>query len=174
MVDFRGVAPSKELGMSRSNLELLLLIFCLNRMICLSHGHLCIQKSLQLQNYSVLELPGHPTVLNIEFNLFNLMDINEASQTFSLRMWLSMSWIDPRLSGQYPLKGNCTKVAVKLNEDTSGNIWLPDITFVRSTADLNKQLYDKNILYMGDNGKATLEFQIYATFGCPMDFTGTD
>ena len=173
MKDFRGVAPSKEPGMSRINLGLLLLIFCLNRMICLSHGHLCIQKSLKLQNYSVLELPGHPTVLNIEFSLFNLMDINEASQTFSLRMWLSMSWIDPRLSSQYPLKGNCTQVAVKLNEDTSGDIWLPDITFVRSTADLNKQLYDKNILYMGDNGKVTLEFQIYATFGCPMDFTGT-
>ena len=173
MKDFRGVAPSKEPGMSRNNLGLLLLIFCLNRMICLSHGHLCIQKSLKLQNYSVLELPGHPTVLNIEFNLFNLMDINEASQTFSLRMWLSMSWIDPRLSSQYPLKGNCTQVAVKLNEDTSGDIWLPDITLVRSTADLNKQLYDKNILYMGDNGKVTLEFQIYATFGCPMDFTGT-
>ena len=159
--------------MPRSNLGLLLLVVCLNCYICLSHGHLCIQKSLKLQNYSALELPGHPTILNIEFNLFNLMDINEASRTFSLRMWLSINWIDPRLTGQYPHKGNCTQVAVKLNEETFGDIWLPDITSIRSTTDLNKQLYDKNILYMGENGKVTLEFQNDATYRCPMDFTGT-
>ena len=89
-----------------------------------------------------------------------------------VRLWMTLNWIDPRLSGQYPVTGNCTKMAVKLGEESLKELWLPDILFLRSTSDLPKQLYNKNILIMGNNGEVTLEFEVYAVFGCPMDFTG--
>ena len=158
--------------MSATPLNLLLVVVFLNYIIFPIHCHLCIQKYVKLDNYSALDLPSRPTVVNVDIDLFNLANIDETRRSFMVHMWMILSWIDPRLSGQYPVKGNCTQMAIKLGDTSLEDIWIPDIIFLRSTADLSKHLYRENILKIGNNGEVKLEFQVYAVFGCPMDFTG--
>ena len=100
--------PKKELTLQCAVAKLLLALVWLHHIICLANCHVCMQRLVKPENYSALDPPRRPTVVNVKFFLMNLEGIDEARQKFEAQMWVNLSLIDERLSGLYPLKENCS------------------------------------------------------------------
>ena len=141
------------------------LIYLVNPICC----HYCMQNLVKPENYSVLELPSRPTVVNVEYYLINMEDIVETRKQYNVHMWLNLSWTDPRLAGYYPLRENCSAMLVQLDKDNLKQIWLPSVDFRRTSYNLYTNA-DRIPVFLRKDGAVSIKMQVSTTFGCPMEF----
>ena len=68
--------------MSCAVAKLLLALVWLHHIICPANCHVCMQRLVKPENYSALDLPKRPTVVNVNFLLTNSEGIDEARKIF--------------------------------------------------------------------------------------------
>ena len=148
---------------------LLVAVVLLHYLVCPIHSHLCKQKFVKPENYSALDLPSRPIVVNVDMKLKNLVDIDETRKQFHAKLWLNIWWTDQRLKGDYPLKENCSLMLVKLNKENLNDIWLPEIGFARTSYNIYDN-FDKAPFNIAMNGNVSTNMSVSAIFDCLMDF----
>ena len=122
-------------------------------------------------NYSAIDPPARPTIVNVTFDMMNLEGIDETNKDYIAHFWLLVRWIDPRLAGYYPKKDKCSEMAVKLEKGNFNDIWLPNIRLLRSSFNIYES-FDKSPIRINNNGVVFTWVNINTRIGCPMDFTG--
>ena len=133
------------------------------------HCHVCMQKFVKPENYSALEFPGRPTVVNVNIVMRNLVDIDETRKKFKANLQLNLWWTDPRLMGHYVLKENCSVTSVRFDQASLNDIWLPDIAFTNTEYNIYDN-FGKVPFSFGNDGTVSTTVSISAVFGCLMDF----
>ena len=131
---------------------------------------LCEQRLVKPDNYSALDRPARPTIVEVIYEMMDLEGIDETDKEFRAHFWLSVRWIDPRLAGYYPKRDKCSKMAVKLEKGNFNDIWLPNIRLVRSSFNIYES-FDKIPVAIYNNGLVETWMHVNARIGCPMDFT---
>ena len=91
-------------------------------------------------NYSAIDPPARPTIVNVTFDMMNLEGIDDTNKDYSTHFWLMVRWIDPRLAGYYPKKDKCSEMAVKLGKGNLNGIWLPNMMLSRSSFNIYESL----------------------------------
>ena len=156
--------------MPRALAKLLVAMVSLPYMMNLVSCHLCEQRLARPDNYSALDPPARPTIVEVLVQMMNLEGIDETNKEFSTHFWLSVSWTDPRLARYYPKKHKCSEMAVKLGKGNFDVLWLPNIELSRSSFNIYES-FDKYPMRINNQGVVVKWININARIGCPMDFT---
>ncbi|CAG7719305.1 unnamed protein product [Allacma fusca] len=126
-------------------------------------------RKILLKGYDKIAIPsGEAGPIRVQVNglSLNSIDINEKHQTISLQAWLSMDWIDPRLSW-----GTETKLENDgyLHFD-HGEVWTPDLA-VFNGAESTKilEFFGKSQVLSGFNGSVIWVPPIKATAHCELN-----
>lgn len=86
------------------------------------------------QNYNKEIMPSYaskPVVIDLELYLYELVEINEINQIFSVNIWLRYMWIDQRL--QWPIKSQNQTFPATFRISPS-KIWIPDLSLYNSAS----------------------------------------
>ncbi len=120
----------------------------------------------ELVNHQPPDQSG-PTPVNIGITLLDLFEVSEPEQSFRVRCYLSLKWMDPRLSFDSDEAKATRKVYL---EEIAGNkldqIWRPDIEF---TNELGRRVIGNRELIIYSNGEVEYRETFEATFEARFD-----
>ncbi|KAK8393225.1 hypothetical protein O3P69_013319 [Scylla paramamosain] len=120
-----------------------------------------------LRNYSKEEIPrSHKELLILSLTSFTIRNLNmlEAKHRLQLHAWVGFSWTDPRLMwDDYDWDG------IRKLSFSSGDLWLPDITFYNAAEADDMPLIPKTRLAVSNNGGVIFINPFDMAFSCVAD-----
>ena len=146
-------------------------IECFSFSECLEEGGKAITNTICLPpDYSVHTLPMTPLVIKPTMTFGGVRDLDETSQTMTIKVWLNLNWIDPKLVGNQSQDLKMEHVGHEYHE----HVWVPDLhikdlikfeeIFITSSG--------SEIFAQNQDGQAeiTMTLQAIVTTSCTMEF----
>ena len=113
-------------------------------------------------------LTSDPTVVDVDFYVVSVYDLNEAAQQFSMEGYFRLEWYDHRLIYRNRIPGGCIDA---LTLDSADGLWLPDLYFPQAVSATSPfaEKGETEVRILPD-GRVRWSRHARLTFTCPMNF----
>ncbi len=105
---------------------------------------------------------GGPTIVHVSFYLFDLIEIVTMKQEFSVDLYFTAHWHDPRV------KAALRQAGIRKCEIRSEKVWRPDMIIMNER---KKRMDLPRVLRLSDDGTVEGAQRIIGTYASPLDLT---